>query len=198
MRLSGISLRVEGPARESRGRRVFVSNHASYLDAPTLLAVLPRDVTFVAKKELENSVVLGTLFKRLGCAFVERHDVQEAVAAADELEERLRAQESLHVFAEGTFERDSGVLPFHMGAFRAAANANAVIIPVAVCGTRGMLPDGALLPRPTPLRVIVGEPLAPENASWRTAVKLRSVTRAFILSHTHEPDLEQAAGGSRQ
>lgn len=198
IRLAGISLRVVQPSHIPGSRRVYVSNHASYLDAPALIAVLPRDVTLVAKKELERSRILGAFYKRLGCVFVERHDVQEALAAAGDLEERLRANESLHVFAEGTFERDSGLLPFHMGAFRAAANTGAAVIPVAVCGTRAMLPDGALRPLPAPLEIIIGEPLTPESATWRTTVKLRSATRAFILAHTHEPDLEQAATDSRR
>ena len=56
-----------------------------------------------------------------------------------------------------------------------------------------MLPDGALLPQPTPLEVIVGEPLLPGGGGWGEAVKLRSSARACILSHIHEPDLEQRA-----
>ena len=190
VRLTGISLRVLEPKDAGRGPRVYVSNHASYLDALVLIATLPPDVTFVAKREFEESFLLKTLFKRLGCVFVERHDVSEAVAAAGELQARLRAQESLHVFAEGTFWRDPGLLPFHMGAFLAAAATGAAVVPVAVCGTRAMLPDGATLPQPTPLEVIIGEPLVPEDASWRAAVKLRSMSRAHILTHVHEPDLE--------
>jgi 1-acyl-sn-glycerol-3-phosphate acyltransferase len=193
MRLANVSLRVQQPTQAARGPRVYASNHASYLDALVLMGVLPLDVAFVAKNEFRKSVVLGTLFKRLGCVFVERHDMREAVAAAGALEERLRAYESLHVFAEGTFERDPGLLPFHLGAFRAAANTGAAVVPIAVCGTRAMLPDGAWRPRPTSLEVIIGEPVMPEDGSWRTALQLRRVTRAFILSHVNEPDLEDAS-----
>jgi 1-acyl-sn-glycerol-3-phosphate acyltransferase len=195
VRLSGTSLRVIEPRHVACGSRVFVSNHASYLDALVLIAALPSDVAFVAKREFKSSILLGLLFRRLGCVFVERHDVQEAVAAADELQARLRAHESLHVFAEGTFRRDPGLLPFHMGAFLAAAATGAAVVPVAVCGTRAMLPDGATLPRPTPLEVIIGDPLIAEDANWGAAVKLRRVIRTHILSHVHEPDLEQSPMG---
>jgi 1-acyl-sn-glycerol-3-phosphate acyltransferase len=189
-RLAGISLQIVEPAHVPCGRRVYVSNHASYLDAFALIATLPIDVAFVAKRELEGSLLLGIVFRRLGCVFVERHDAREAVGAARDLEARLKAHQSLHVFAEGTFEREPGLLPFHMGAFVAAANTDAAIVPMALCGTRAMLPDGALLPRPIPIRVIVGTPLVPENASWRSAIRLRGASRAFILSHVHEPDLD--------
>ena len=195
LRLSGISLRVQEPRLAASGPRVFVSNHASYLDGPLLTAVLPPDVAFIAKREFEGSMLLGLLFKRLGCLFVERREVHEAATSAGELQAQLRAGESLVVFAEGTFRRDPGLLPFHMGAFSAAAAAGAVVIPIAIRGTRAMLPDGTVLPRATTLEVIIGEPLAPDDSSWRTTVKLRGLTRAHILEYVHEPDLEQSPIG---
>jgi 1-acyl-sn-glycerol-3-phosphate acyltransferase len=194
-RLAGIHLRVLGPAQRADGPRVYVSNHASYLDVLILVAVLPPEVTFVAKREFQGSKLLGTLFRRLGCIFVERHDMREAVAAAGELRARLRARESLHVFPEGTFWREPGLLPFHMGAFLAAAATGASVVPVAICGTRTMLPDGTALPRSAPLEVIIGEPLIPEDPSWRAAVKLRRMSRMRILAHVVEPDLELGAAG---
>ena len=127
--------------------------------------------------------------------FVERQDVHEAVTAAGELQARLKAGESLLMFAEGTFRRDPGLLPFHLGAFLAAAATGAAVVPVAVRGTRDMLPDEAVLPQPASLAVIIGEPLVPEDSSWRAAVKLRSSARAHILEHVAEPDLEQSPIG---
>ena len=53
---------------------------------------------------------------------------------------------SLLVFPEGTFVRDRGLLPFRLGAFKAAVETGAPVVPVAVDGTRRMLPDGARLP----------------------------------------------------
>jgi 1-acyl-sn-glycerol-3-phosphate acyltransferase len=176
--------------------RVFVSNHASYLDSLLLVAALPKDVTFVAKRELVGSFMLGRLLERLGCVFVERFDQRAASAGADELLGRLAAGESLLVFAEGTFVRAPGLLPFHMGAFTAAATAGVAIVPVALCGTRDMLPDETHVPRPAALAISIGEALIPADASWQSAVELRRRTRAYILAAVHEPDLEQRAAGT--
>jgi 1-acyl-sn-glycerol-3-phosphate acyltransferase len=196
MRLAGIRLSVQQIQPFDRRPRVFVSNHASYLDGVVLLAALPPDITFVAKAELRHTFPMNMLLKQLDCVFVERHEVHEASLAARELEERMRAGGSLVVFPEGTFRREAGLLPFHMGAFTAAASTAAAIIPVAICGTRAMLPDGALLPRPARLSVIIGEPLIPEDESWRSAVQLRSKARAFLLQHVGEPDLAHRPAGT--
>jgi 1-acyl-sn-glycerol-3-phosphate acyltransferase len=196
MRLAGVSIQIIEPRHAARGRRVYVSNHASYVDVLVLITALPIEVTFVAKRELERRRLIGALLKRMGCVFVERHDMHEALAAARELQARLEALESLHVFAEGTFRRDPGLLPFHMGAFLAAAASGAAVVPVAVCGTRIMLPDEALLPRFTRIEVVIGEPVPPSDASWHAAVELREATRAHILSSTHERDLERNTLGA--
>ena len=191
LRLGGVSLRVHEPTRTARGPRVFVANHASYLDGLLLVAALPRDVAFVAKREFVGSFAIGRLLERLGCVFVERDDVHDATSSARELQARLRAGESLVVFAEGTFRRDPGLLPFYMGAFSAAAAAGAAVVPVAIRGSRTMLPDGAVLPRPAAIDMIVGEPLFPADSGWPAAVELRSCAREHILGEVHEPDLEQ-------
>lgn len=196
MRLAGVSIQIIEPRHAARGRHVYVSNHASYVDVLVLITALPIEVTFVAKRELERRLLIGALLKRLGCVFVARHDMHEALAAARELQARLEALESLHVFPEGTFRRDPGLLPFHMGAFLAAAASGAAVVPVAVCGTRIMLPDEALLPRFTRIEVVIGEPVEPSDASWHAAVELREATRAHILSYTHERDLERNTLGA--
>jgi 1-acyl-sn-glycerol-3-phosphate acyltransferase len=196
-RLSGIVLTVRRPQRPARGPQVYVCNHASYLDAPVLGAVLPADAAFIVKREFHESRLLNVLFTRLGCVFVERHEAHEAVAAARELQVRLQAGESLVVFPEGTFRLDPGLLPFHMGAFIAAAAAHVPVTPVAIRGTRIMLPEGAAIPRPAPLEVILGEPIVPEGEGWDAAVKLSRAARAFLLEHVGEPDLAHGAAGMR-
>jgi 1-acyl-sn-glycerol-3-phosphate acyltransferase len=189
-------LRVQGLQAAGVGPKVFVANHASYLDALLVLAALPPDVTFVAKQEFVGSMVLGRVLERVGCAFVSRFDVREATVGAEDLQARLQRGESLVIFAEGTFHRDPGLLPFHMGAFTAAAATGAQVVPIALCGTRTMLPDGAMMPRPTAIEIDIGEPLAPLDASWQAAVELRRRTRQHILRHTHEPDLELLPGAT--
>ncbi|NIR60875.1 MAG: 1-acyl-sn-glycerol-3-phosphate acyltransferase, partial [Gammaproteobacteria bacterium] len=71
--LTGAGPTVDGIANlPAAGRMVVVANHASYLDGLVLVSVLPRPVTFVAKKELEHNPFARIFLARLGCLFVER------------------------------------------------------------------------------------------------------------------------------
>ncbi len=184
-RLARIPLHVQGVDRLHGDRAsVVVANHASYLDGIVLIATLPVRLGFVAKAELEQSFIT-----RIFLLFVERFDMQRGVADARRIAHKVEAGDSLLFFAEGTFTRMPGLLPFHMGAFVAAAEAGVPVVPVTIRGTRSVLRAGSWLPRAGTVSVLVGEPLEPAGTDWDAAVKLRDATREVILQHAAEPDL---------
>jgi len=175
---------------------IFVANHASYLDNFLMVAVLPMEVSFVAKAELKGNFFSRIFLKRIQAEFVERFDRQKSVEDARRVSSRASTGRSLFFFAEGGFTRIPGLRPFHMGAFEAAVEANVPVVPIAIRGTRSMLRDVSLFPRRGRIDVTIGKPIAPnsmQDASagdkWTTAIKLRDVTREHILRHCGEPDL---------
>jgi len=68
--------------------------------------------------------------------------------AAQTIEDVLRAGDSVFVFPEGTFVPETGVRPFQLGAFKAAVDTGAPLVPVSLAGTRNILRDRTFLPRP--------------------------------------------------
>jgi 1-acyl-sn-glycerol-3-phosphate acyltransferase len=185
--LAGCRLRVAGLEHlRASGAAVLVANHASYVDAVALLAALPVEFRFVAKRELMASPVVGTVIRRAGHLTVERADVSQSVADAGRVAETLHQGASLLVFPEGTFRRAPGLLPFRLGAFKAAVEAGRPLIPVAIRGTREVLPADAWLPRPGEVTVTVGAPLRPEASGWPEMVRLRDLARAEIGRGTGE------------
>ena len=60
-------------------------------------------------------------------------------------------------------------------------------MPVALRGTRSMLPDGTWLFRRGPVEVIVSEPLRPHAEGWPEMVRLRDETRDVIARGSGEP-----------
>ncbi len=170
---------------------VLVVNHQSYLDGLLMLAVLPRPPRFLVKAELRHSAVLGRPLARLGALFVDRFDATGGIASMRVAAEALAAGELLVIFAEGTFKRMPGVLPFHMGAFTIAAQTQVALLPVAVRGTRAILRAGSWFVRPGRIEVIVGVPrkATRQGEVWQQALCLRDDARAHILAHCGEPDL---------
>jgi len=189
-RLARIPLHVRGLERLPGDRAcVVVANHASYLDGVILAAALPVSLAFVAKAELEQRFIPRMFLQRIGAGFVERFDQQRGVGDARRIAQKLQAGHSLLFFPEGTFTRMPGLLPFHMGAFVAAAEAAAPVVPVTIRGTRSILRADSWFPHAGAVSVLVAEPVMPEGADWDAAVKLRDTARAAILHHVAEPDL---------
>ena len=187
--LTGTPVTVRGLEHLPTGPCVLVANHASYLDAYVLMAAIPRRFHYVAKRELLANRWIGRPLERIGTLFVERFDVQRGVDEARQIAAAARAGLSLGFFPEGTFTRMPGLLPFRLGAFQAAAQAGAPIVPVTIRGTRSMLRAGSWFPRRGRLEVIVEPPILPDGADWAAAVRLRDAARAAILRHCGESDL---------
>ncbi|MEE9139374.1 MAG: AMP-binding protein [Alphaproteobacteria bacterium] len=195
-RASGTPLTVHGLENlPPRGQPcVFVANHASHLDGYVLAATLPRELGFVAKVELTESLITRVLLSRMNTEFVDRFDKEAGIAGARRVIQSAVAGRSLVFFAEGTFIRTPGLLPFHMGAFVAAVDAGIPVVPVAISGTRSILRSESWLPRRGAITVTIDKPIDPKTVeaadSWEAALKLREATRSRILRHCGEPDLE--------
>jgi len=99
-------------------------------------------------------------------------------------------------FAEGTFTRIPGLMPFHLGAFTLAAEAGVAVIPAAIRGTRSIFRADNWLPRRGSIHIDIGPAIQPRDIeqqagkdSWKVAIALRGRCRKFILKHCREPDL---------
>jgi 1-acyl-sn-glycerol-3-phosphate acyltransferase len=189
--LTGTRLTVRGLEHLPPGQPcVLAVNHASYTDALFVLLGLPAvDWSFVAKRELVGSFLARWFLGSLATQYVERFDKQRGVEDARRVSAALRAGRSLVFFPEGTFRRRPGLLPFHMGAFQAAAEAGAPVVPAVLRGTRSLLRDGQWLPRRTRITLELAPPVAPEGTGWSEAIALRDRVRAEMLRRVAEPDL---------
>ncbi len=175
---------------------VFVANHASYLDSFVIVASIPRNFSFIAKGELRKSIFTGSVLKRVGTEFVERFDKQQGVIDAQDIASAGQRTQSLFFFPEGTFTRVSGLQDFHMGAFITAAKAHMQVVPIAIHGTRSMLPTKTWMPRRGRITCTIGQPITPDvvtegesGDSWAAAIKLKQAAHRHILSHCGEVDL---------
>ena len=188
--LTGVTPRVEGLHHlAGTNPAIVVANHASYLDALILTAVLPARFTYVAKEELLRKPLAGIPLRRLDSAFVTRFDSVRVVEDTRGLEALVRNGASLVFFAEGTFQGVPGLLPFRLGAFAVAARCAVPVIPVILIGTRTLLGDESRRPRYSKLQVLIDEPVSPGgDEAWQAALKLRDTTRSRILTRLGEPD----------
>jgi 1-acyl-sn-glycerol-3-phosphate acyltransferase len=155
-----VRLRAEGLDNVPRGEPVvFMANHESWLDIPALLAAVPVQVRFLAKKVLFAIPFFGWAIRAMGFIPVDRKNRSTAVRSFDEAAERIRRGRSVLLFPEETRTRDGALLPFQRGGFLIALKAGIPIVPVGLEGPRRCLPKFSYLLRPGTIRVRFGSPI---------------------------------------
>lgn len=169
---------------------VYAANHASYLDAIVLTAVLPFHTRFVGKKELFSTPIIRTFMQKLGHISVDRLDLAKGLEDAKQLENQLKAGHAILIFPEGTFGYAAGLRPFRLGAFKAAVETNTAICPIALSGTRSILRNDEKLMQPGKVTVTVSPLILPQGQEWADVMALRNSVRAAIAAHCGEPSLD--------
>lgn len=165
--LCRIRVTVKGTENlEPDGKYIFVSNHASMFDIPTVLATFPR-VRIMFKKELSLVPILGWALRYGHHIIVDRQNASEAFKSIERAAETVVSGGSVHLFAEGTRTRNGSLLPFKRGAFSLAAKAGAPVVPVAINGSFRILPKGSFDIRPHPIELIIGKPIPTVDVGTR-------------------------------
>jgi 1-acyl-sn-glycerol-3-phosphate acyltransferase len=146
------------------GPAIIASNHLSFIDSMYLPLVLSRPLVFPAKAEYFSAKgPLGRLWaaylRSTNQLEINRGDSRSAQATLEAAAEILRAGQLFGFYPEGTRSPDGRLYRGRAGVGWLALNTGAPVIPVAMLGTRKMLPPGAPLPRPTKIEVRIGKPL---------------------------------------
>ncbi|HVF18154.1 MAG TPA: lysophospholipid acyltransferase family protein [Steroidobacteraceae bacterium] len=192
---AGIRVRVLGQDQLPTTPCVVVANHASYIDGVVLKAFLPARFSFVIKKEVTKVPLAGLLLRRIGSEFVDRFNRHAGGMDARRLIKAADAGQALAFFPEGTFVERPGVGKFHTGAFAIAARVGVPVVPVAIRGTRHILPSGRFLPRFGRIDIDILPALpAPAAADPSAVHTVRDQARERIVAAVDEPDLAQDDG----
>jgi 1-acyl-sn-glycerol-3-phosphate acyltransferase len=164
--LSGVKIEVQGKLDFQPGQSyVFMANHLSTVDIWALYVALPLPVRMIAKKQLSQIPLFGWAMWAGRFIFIDRGNAVAARRSIERAKERIRQGTSVLLFPEGTRSRDGSLQPFKKGGFHLAIDAGAPIVPVAISGTRELMPRGALRLRPGHVKLVVGDPIPTEGLS---------------------------------
>lgn len=154
------------------GGVLLLANHQSYLDPPLFTMKLRRPAAFLAKSQLFDFGPFAWAIRRLN-AFPVKQGSSD-VGAMKESIRLLQAGWLLTVFPEGSRSPDGQLKPVQKGAGLMVKRAQVPVVPAVVDGAwKAWPPDGPLLPRSTPVRVLYGEPA---NISHMKADDIRKWT----------------------
>jgi 1-acyl-sn-glycerol-3-phosphate acyltransferase len=182
LRGTGIRVRVEGRERlDPAVPKVFVSNHASFIDIWAIVAEFPGTVRFVYKKQMDWIPIMGLCLRAMKHIPIDRNRRAQALAAYDEVAERIRQGTSAVVFVEGTRSLDGRLLPFKKGSFVLAIAARAPVVPVFCENTHALMPRGSFSPKSGTVTLRIGEPILTAGRSYGDREQLALEARAALV-----------------
>ena len=184
-RLLGCKIETSGIEKLPRdGRFLLVSNHLADLDPGIFFTVFPNDqLSFIAKKEVQDMPIVGRIMRRILCQFVDRENDREALKTILRCIAILKEDRAnVAVFPEGKKSTDKYLLHhFRPGVFKMAQKANVPIVVCTLRGTQNILPNAKKL-RPTHIRLNLVEVIPAEELKGITTVDIAHRVHGIMAS----------------
>ncbi len=177
------SVQVRGREHLPRsGAYLLCPNHQSFMDVPAIYA-LDTSFKWVLDRRFMRVPVFAAWMKAAGYVAVDPTDPTSVRRMLEDVEAWLGREMPVAVFPEGTRSRDGRVGPLRRGPFRVAAAVGAPVVPVAIRGTREILPPKRLLCEtapPWPVEVEVLPALDP--AAFASPLALSKACRRALVA----------------
>jgi 1-acyl-sn-glycerol-3-phosphate acyltransferase len=184
----GVKLEVKMHGQLEPGRPyVFMANHASMVDIWAMLVAIPASFRFIAKKQLSRIPLFGWAMSAGKFIFIDRQNTASARRTIGEAARRIRSGQSVMIFPEGTRTRDGRLAPFKKGGFHLAMESGASIVPVAIRGSRAVMPRGAALIQAGIVSVEVDAPISTVGITNGERDALIAKVRSRVAAMLGEP-----------
>ena len=162
VRIAGVQVQHTGRDRlDPATTYIFMSNHASNLDPPLLLPLIPGRTSVMAKQELFHYPILGRGMRMASLVPVDRTHRDAAIEAVRAAAEVVKQGIHMTIYVEGQRSSHGKLLPFKKGPFYLAEECQVPVVPITIQGTHSVMPKGRFAIHPGPVTVSFHEPIPP-------------------------------------
>jgi len=186
LKITNVQVSVLGTEYISTERpQIFMSNHQSDFDIFIVLAYLPVQFRWLAKKELFRIPVFGKAMKNAGYIEIDRQNHERAMQNLAEASRKIREGKSVMSFPEGTRSVDGTIKAFKKGMFHLALKAGVPIVPITIIGTSEIMPKRSLKINPGRITMIIDRPIDVTAYSEDSRSELTERVRSVIMKNFH-------------
>lgn len=142
-------------------------NHQSLVDMVALEAIYPKDLCWIAKKEISDIPLFGHIIKAPKMISIDREDKRSIIKIIKESKERIKEGRVISIFPEGTRGRGNKLLKFQSGGKFLAEKLGLKVQPVVIVNTKHILDSQKLTAHSGTVSVIFLDVVDPkENPNW--------------------------------
>lgn len=183
LRLAGVRVKTLGIENlVPNTTYIFLCNHASNIDPPLLLPLIPGRTSVMARHGLFKYPILGRAMRMGSLVPVDRGNRDAGIAAVRAAEQVVRQGIHMTIFVEGKRSFDGKLLPFKKGPFYLAEQCQVAVVPVTIAGTHYVMPKRRFSVKPGEVTVIFHQPIQPAEFGSRDELmrKVREVINSGL------------------
>ena len=174
--LTGYKLEVIGsPDIEAQ---MIILNHQSLLDIIILEATYPKNLAWVAKKEIADMRFFGKVITLNKMISIDREDKKSLLKLFAECKDRLEEGRVIAIFPEGTRGDGKTIAPFKAGTKLIASKLNLKVQPAVIVNTRNVLDSQKFLAKSGKVKLIYLDSFyVKEHKNWFEEVQIEMQER---------------------
>lgn len=159
--LMGFRIIQKGEA--SAKTTLLVMNHQSLVDIVALETIYPKNLCWIAKKEIEDIPLFGHIIPAPRMISIDRKDKRSIIKMIKEGKERISEGRVLAMFPEGTRGRGDRLLKFQSGAKILAEKLELIVQPAIIVGARHIFDSKHIDAHGGEVKVIYLDPIDPKS-----------------------------------
>lgn len=164
LKITGIKLEFEGEFNQNA--TMIVMNHQSMLDIIALEAFYPKNLAWVAKKEIKDLPIFKQTMIKPKLICVDRKNPRSLLKVLKEAKERLMEGRILAIFPDGTRSKDGKIRPFQVGAKVLADKLDLKVQPLLIANSASLLDSKEFTLSSGTLKIICFDLVDTSKENW--------------------------------
>ncbi len=161
--------------------QMVILNHQSLLDIIIMEATYPKNIAWVAKKEIEDMPFFGKVISLSKMIAINRQDKKSLIKLFSDSKERLEEGRVIAIFPEGTRGDGKSIAPFKAGTKLIASKLKLKVQPIVVVNTRNVLDSQNFLAKSGKVKLIYLDSFnVKDNKNWFEEVQTQMQKRLQI------------------
>lgn len=174
--LTGYKLEVIGAPDPDA--QMIILNHQSLLDIIIIEATYPKNIAWVAKKEIENMRFFGQVITLSDMISINREDKKSLLKLFSDCKTKLEEGRVIAIFPEGTRGDGKTIAPFKAGTKLIASKLKLKVQPAVVVHTRDVLDSQNFLAKSGKVKLIYLETIdVKEHKNWFEEIQIQMQER---------------------
>jgi len=162
-----MGFRIKQVGEASPTTTLLVLNHQSLVDIVSLETIYPKNLCWIAKKEIQDIPLFGHIIPAPRMISIDRKDKRSIIKMIKEGKERVSEGRVLAMFPEGTRGRGDKLLKFQSGAKILAEKLELIVQPAIIVGARHIFDSKNIDAHGGEVQVIYLDPINPkEDELW--------------------------------